>query len=387
MKKRVVFLSGTRADFGKIKSLIRTLLQPPFQFDVHIFATGMHMEPKYGFTVEEIQKCGFPNIYRFINQSSQGLMDRSLAHTVLGFGDYVRLIQPDLIVVHGDRVEALAGAMVGALSNVRVAHIEGGEISGTVDELIRHSVTKMSHIHFVSNEEAKRRLVQLGEPEPSIHVIGSPDVDIMNSPDLPSLDEVKAYYEIDFDRYGILVFHPVTTSVDGLREETRALLHGVLDSGRNWVAIYPNSDLGSDIILEEYDRLLRDRVEVRLFPSLRFESMLVLLKYAELIVGNSSMGIREAPYYGVPTVNVGSRQAGRSANPNIVTVAPAYDEVRGAIDRAAQLRTWLKPVQEFGRGDSHQRFRAVLERGDIWGISVQKQFCDLPITAFDRNAA
>ena len=127
-KRRIVFLTGTRADFGKIKSLIQAVQDPPEAFEPHIFATGMHMEPTYGYTVEEIRKCGFPNIYRFINQSSDGIMDRSFARTVLGFGDYVRLVEPDLIVVHGDRVEALAGAMVGALNNILVAHVEGGEV-------------------------------------------------------------------------------------------------------------------------------------------------------------------------------------------------------------------------------------------------------------------
>lgn len=382
--KKIVFLSGTRADFGKMKSLIRTLLQEPPEFEVHIFATGMHMDPKYGFTVLEFEKCKFPNVYRFINSSSGGMMDQALGTTILGFSQYVRLIAPDMIVVHGDRSEALAGAIVGSLNNILVAHIEGGEISGTVDGLIRHSVTKMSHLHFVSNEEARRRLVQLGEDPNSVFVIGSPDVDIMNSPELPQLADVKAHYEIDYDQYGILAFHPVTTSLGTLQQEVRELIRAVLDSGQNWVAIYPNNDEGSAIILDEYHQSFRGNPCVRMFPSLRFEAALVLLRHARVIVGNSSMGIREAPYYGTPTVNVGSRQEGRTQNPQIINVPAQHSRVLEAI-AVASSRRQLRPVREWGQGDSDKRFRRLLERRELWQTPVQKRFCDIPMPPIPRG--
>ncbi|MDD1422367.1 UDP-N-acetylglucosamine 2-epimerase, partial [Dolichospermum sp. ST_sed1] len=154
LKKKIIFLSGTRADFGKLKSLIK-IAESNDAFEVYIFATGMHMSAKYGSTVDEIYKAGFKNIFAYINSDNQ--MDRILARTIDGLSRYVGEINPDMIVVHGDRVEALAGAIVGSLNNILVAHIEGGEVSGTIDELLRHSITKLSHIHFVSNEEAKKR--------------------------------------------------------------------------------------------------------------------------------------------------------------------------------------------------------------------------------------
>lgn len=381
--RRIVFLTGTRADFGKLKSLIRTLLEDPPSFEVHIFATGMHMDPKYGFTVLEVEKCGFPNIYRFINQNSGGSMDQALGTTILGFSHYVRLVVPDLIVVHGDRCEALAGAIVGSLNNVLVAHVEGGEISGTVDGVIRHSVSKMSHLHFVSNDDARRRLVQLGEDPSSVFVIGSPDVDIMNSPDLPSLADVKARYEIDFDRFGILAFHPVTTSLASLAQEVRELTRAVLASGLSWVVIYPNNDLGSEIILREYESSLQNHPRARLFPSLRFEAMLVLLRHAAVVVGNSSMGVREAPYYGTPTVNVGTRQDGRTQNADILNVPARFEAVVQAIEIATR-RQALRPVREWGQGDSHRRFRRALEWPEIWQTPVQKCFRDIPVPPLPR---
>jgi UDP-N-acetylglucosamine 2-epimerase (hydrolysing) len=382
-RRKIVFLSGTRADFGKLKSLIRTLLYDPPSFEVHIFATGMHMDPKYGFTVLEFEKCNFPNVYRYINSNAGSTMDQALGTTIQGFGQYVRLIQPDLIVVHGDRCEALAGAIVGSLNNILVAHIEGGELSGTVDGLIRHSVSKMSHLHFVSNSEARRRLVQLGEDPDTVFVIGSPDVDVMTSPDLPTLEEVKQHYEIGFSDYGILAFHPVTTSLATLRDEVRQLTSAVLDSGRNWVVVYPNNDEGSELILSEYLEKFAGHPQIRMFPSLRFEATLVLLRHARVVLGNSSMGIREAPYYGTPTVNVGCRQDGRSSNPHLLHVPCQREAILDALDQAHSRRS-LRPVKEWGHGDSHVRFRRQLERPEIWDTPVQKAFRDIPVPPIPR---
>mgnify|MGYP003536605101 CR=1 FL=1 len=154
--KKIVFLTGTRADFGKLKSLM-SISQNSKDFDVHLFVTGMHMNSLYGYTVDEIEKAGFKNIYKYINHDSIEYMDRTLAKTIEGFSQFIKQISPDLIIVHGDRVEALAGAIVGSLNNILVAHIEGGEVSGTIDELIRHSVTKMSHM-----KKQKRGYCNLG---------------------------------------------------------------------------------------------------------------------------------------------------------------------------------------------------------------------------------
>ena len=178
--KKIIFITGTRADFGKLKSLIDISIKSK-NFKVYIFCTGMHLQKKYGQTVDEIKKNGYENIFEFINYSSETTMDQTLAKTVLGLSDFIKNTHPDLIVVHGDRLEALAGAIVGSFNNILVSHIEGGEVSGTIDDSIRHAVTKLSHIHFVSNEEAKNRVIQLGEKRESIKVIGSPDIDILKS--------------------------------------------------------------------------------------------------------------------------------------------------------------------------------------------------------------
>ena len=166
-------------------------------FELHIFATGMHLSKQFGLTVREIEKSNFKNIYKFINHDRYYQMDLALSHTIDGFSKFIAEYEPDLIVVHGDRVEPLAASIVGALNNILVAHIEGGEVSGTIDDSIRHAISKLAHIHLVNDAKAKKRLLQLGENKDSIFIIGSPDLDILDS-DTISLEDAKSYYDLDF---------------------------------------------------------------------------------------------------------------------------------------------------------------------------------------------
>lgn len=375
-KKRIVFLTGTRADFGKLKSLIR-ITQESEHFDVHIFATGMHMHSKYGKTVMEIVKSGFKNICMYINHDEIEHMDRTLAKTIDGFSHYIAEIKPDLIVVHGDRVEALAGAIVGSLNNILVAHIEGGEISGTIDELIRHSVSKLAHIHFVANDEAKRRLVQMGELPENVFVIGSPDMDVMFSERLPSLEEVKRYYNIPFRHYAIAMFHPVTTEVDKIEEYAENFVHALIESDKNYVVIYPNNDLGSDAILKAYKKL-ENSERFKIYPSLRFEYFLVLLKNADFMIGNSSAAIREAPEYGVPSIDIGTRQFNRAKLPTVLHTGYGKHEILQAIEKTPAVKQKdKKPPKYFGEGKSDKLFYDLLTQDAFWQTNKQKQFQEI----------
>jgi UDP-N-acetylglucosamine 2-epimerase (hydrolysing) len=372
--KKIVFLSGTRADFGKIKSLI-SITQKSCDFETHIFVTGMHLQKKYGYTVNEIEKSGFTNIHKFVNHTSESSMDLTLSKTIEGLSRFVKEQKPDLIIVHGDRLEALAGAIVGSLNNILVGHIEGGELSGTIDELIRHSVSKMSHIHFVCNEQAMKRLIQMGEISNHIFTIGSPDIDIMFSPNLPSIETVKSYYEIPFQSYSILMMHPVTTEVEKIEEQTKQLIEAIDDNKRNYVIIFPNNDMGSSKIIEGYNKL-HNKTNIKIFPSIRFEYFLVLLKNCQFIIGNSSAGVREAPYYGTPSVNIGNRQQNRAKNKSIINCGHSKKEIIKAIKACEELS--LKEITfSFGNGNSDQLFYSILQKKSFWNIPHQKQFKDL----------
>ena len=374
--KKIVFLTGTRADFGKLKSLM-LISQNSSEFEVCIFVTGMHMNSLYGSTVDEVIKAGFKNIYKYINHNLGESMDRTLAKTVEGFSQYIEHVKPDMIVVHGDRVEALAGAIVGSLNNILVAHIEGGEVSGTIDELIRHSVSKMSHIHLVANNEARNRLIQLGEFEKSIFILGSPDLDLMNEQNLPDIHKCKSYYDIPFDHYAIAMFHPITTEYKNIRAYAKNFVDALIKSDINYILIYPNNDLGSKEVLQEFERLkLLDRIKI--FPSLRFEYFLRFLKESNFIIGNSSAGIREAPYYNVPTVDIGSRQNNRAKLDTIFHSSYEVTDIIKAIDNVMKINLKNNSTNNdefhFGKGRSDELFLELLKSKELWKISHQKQF-------------
>lgn len=373
MVKKILFLTTTRADFGKLKPLIKAVEREK-HLEAHIFVSGMHMFPKYGNTGDEITKCGFKNVYYYINQKSGDSLDTILANTINGLGDYLSLFKPDMIVVHGDRAEALAGAISGALNNFLVAHIEGGEVSGTIDESIRHSTSKLAHIHFVANEEAKKRLIGMGENKANIYVIGSPDIDLMLSKDLPTIEDAKKYYDIPFNKeYSLFVYHPVTTNLHSLFEDFKEVMDAVCQSKKNYIVIYPNNDPGADIIIEEI-KLHKENPLFRIFSSIRFEYFLTFLKNCEFIIGNSSAGIREAPIYSVPSINVGDRQKNRFSYKTIINVSESKNEILNAIKCIPGIKRTQS--NHFGDGRSTDKFMNILKNTEVWKTKIQKYFID-----------
>lgn len=372
--KRILFVTGTRADFGKLKSLMHAVDSSP-KFECYLFVTGMHMLKKYGPTYVEVEKEKFKNIFYFYNQSSLSsqFMDLVLAETIRGISHYLSETEIDLIVVHGDRVEALAAALTGALKGIRVAHIEGGEKSGSIDDSLRHAISKFAHIHFVSTNENKNRLLQLGEHEKSIYIIGSPDIDILLSETSISLDSVKERYDITFDRYSIFIYHPVCSELEVLREKIETAVSALEDSKRNYVVIYPNNDKGSDIILEKL-KSLKNNPRFRLFPSVRFEFFVTLIKNADFVIGNSSCGIHEAPVLGVPTINIGTRQKNRFFSKSIHNVTEDKKEILELIE-AMPMR--VAPVFAYGSGNSAELFLNTLQNNAMWDVPLQKEFHDI----------
>ena len=368
MSKKILFVTGTRADFGKMKSVITAVSGV---FNVEIFVTGMHLMTRFGSTWNEVRDLGIGQIFPFVNQSETDSMPSILAKTIQGLSDFVRESKPDLIFVHGDRIETLAGAVVGTLTNTLVGHIEGGEISGTVDEMIRHAVSKLANYHFVSNEQARELLLQMGESDQRIFVVGSPDIDIMFSSSLPTLSEVVSRYEIPFEHYSIAILHPVVTEIEKLNSCASLFFQALQESHRKFILIEPNNDQGHEIISEEIDKL-RTNSRFRIFPSMRFEYFLTLLKNSDFIIGNSSAGVREAPYYGVPCIDVGSRQEGRFDSSQIIKVDFHKSQILKAISNVSSHDRNV--TMNFGIKGSSERIRNILLQDSFWSISTQKKF-------------
>jgi UDP-N-acetylglucosamine 2-epimerase (hydrolysing) len=369
--RKLLFVTGTRADFGKLEPL--AVAARDHGFDVSFWVTGMHMMARYGLTKIEVRRIQGVGVTEYSNQDEGDPQDVILAKTVLGFSEFVRGHQPDLVIVHGDRIEALACAIVCATKYLRCAHVEGGEVSGTIDELFRHCNTKLAFCHFVSSHSAADRVARLGEPKDSIYVIGSPELDIHSKPSGVSLQTVRDYYGIPFSDYGICTFHPVTSEQDTMAEQAMNLFQALDASGKNFVVILPNNDPGSDDIMAVINKLPTDRF--RILPSMRFSNFSELMKNAACIVGNSSAGVREAPFLSIPSLDVGTRQNARAQSVSITSVrAEDRDGILGFLER-----DWGKryPTNgDFGHGSASERFVEIMRQDAFWQAKLQKAFVD-----------
>ncbi len=371
MTRHLLFLSGTRADFGKLEPLAAAARDAGHR--VTFFVTGMHMMEAYGLTKLEVSRMPGVVVHEFMNQRPGDPQDVILAKTILGFSDYVTEHRPDLIVVHGDRIEALAGALVGATNYILTAHVEGGEVSGTIDEVIRHCNTKLAHVHFVSSANAARRVMALGEPTGTVHAIGSPELDFHSGDSGVTLAEVKSRYGIGFDDYGIAVLHPVTSEAAQMGDQARCLFAALAASGRHFVVIAPNNDPGSDAIFKVIEALPKDRF--RLIPSMRFAHFSELMKHAACMVGNSSAGVREAPFLGIPSLDIGTRQTNRAEAPSVQACLASDTAAIQQFLAAQWARRWPRH-DGFGQGRAADRFVQVLGTDGFWTQDLQKSFQD-----------
>ena len=372
-KKKILFVTSTRADYGKLKSLILKV-QKNGKFFSKVFVTGMHNLKLYGATINELKLDKIRGLNVHNNQNKFSKMDEILINTITGFSPFLKKFKPDVVVIHGDRTEPLACALSALLNNFNVAHIEGGEVSGTVDEMLRHAISKISHIHLVSNKIAKKRLIQMGENKKNIFIVGSPDVDMILGKNLPNLNKVKKRYEILFSNYAIGILHPITTNLKNLKEETRIFFNSLVKSGLNYILIYPNNDHGSEVILKEMSRY-KNYKKFRIFPSIRFEYYLTLLKNSRFIIGNSSSGIIEAPYYGVSTINIGDRQKNRLKSKLIKHVNFYEQSIIKSIKFVKNRK--INKRKFFGEGKSAEKIVKLLSTNKIWNISNQKNFIDI----------
>ncbi len=367
--KRLLFVTGTRADYGKLEPLAKAAQDAGFH--ISFFITGMHMMRRYGETRLEVKRFAGAEFFEFVNQREGDALDFILSKTILGFSDFVNEHRPDLVVIHGDRVEALAASIVCAMRYIRSAHIEGGEVSGTIDESIRHCNTKLCASHFVSSEAAQARVLALGEAADRVFNIGSPELDTHARPSGVSIEEVKARYAIPFDDFGIAVFHPVTSEAETMGSQAVALFGALQASGKHFVVIAPNNDPGTDGIFAVLDQLPRERF--RIIPSMRFNYFSELMKNAAVMVGNSSAGVREAPFLGLPSLDVGTRQTNRAQSASIRSCA-AHDSATIGRFLAECWGQRLPMDAAFGGGDAAQRFVGILQNSAFWDQPAQKVF-------------
>lgn len=361
VKRKIVYVSGTRADFGLLRStLLRVHAEP--RFELSIAVTGMHLDARFGHTVDEISAAGLPIALRIPNDLARadGLsMAHALASSLNGFVDGFNTLRPDLVLVLGDRGEMLAGALAALHLNLAVAHIHGGERSGTIDESIRHAISKLAHYHFTATAHARERLIRMGETPEHVFVTGAPGLDGLADQVLPAHQDIAAAAQFDpAQPTCLLVFHPVVQQAQSSAAQMTQVLRAALDSGMQVLCLQPNADAGADDIRAVIEAH-RPSPQLRVVTHLARPAYLAWMRHAEVMLGNSSSGIIEAASFGLPVVNVGARQNNRERGANVIDCAPLAADITTALNQARRLRgqTFNNP---YGDGRAGERITELL---------------------------
>lgn len=342
IRRRIAYVSGTRADFGLLASTLRQAAADP-RLDVWVCATGMHLLAQFGETVHEIEAAGLPVRARVpvdLSAADGGAMARALGQALIGLTDAFTRERPDLVLLLGDRGEMLAGALAAVHLNLPVAHLHGGERSGTVDEPVRHAISKLAHYHFTATAAARERLIRMGEAADRVFVTGAPGLDgLAQVPVLPR-PALCAQAGLDPSRpLALLLFHPVVQEAADAGRQMAAVLAAVRACSLQALALMPNADAGNAGIGAELERAAAAPDSgLRLLTHLPRPHFLSWMAGADVMVGNSSSGIIEAASFGLPVVNVGDRQQARERSGNVVDCAPDAPAVVAAIERALALR-------------------------------------------------
>jgi UDP-hydrolysing UDP-N-acetyl-D-glucosamine 2-epimerase len=376
---RICVVTGSRSEYGLLHWVIHDLSHDP-EIELQLVVTGMHLSAEFGSTVAEIEEAGFPiadRIDMLLSSNTPVGVTKSLGLGTIGFADTYSRLRPDVVLLLGDRFEILAAAQAALIANVPVAHIGGGDTTeGAVDEAIRHSISKMAHLHFVTNKEAEARLQRMGEDPGRIHVVGSPGLDHLRRARLLSRPDLEQALGLRFARRNLLVtFHPETLSRESSPSNFEELLTalGGLDEGTHAYLTKPNADVGGRDIARRMEEWVSERGNAVVFASLGHHRFLSLLAQVDMIVGNSSAGLHEAPSLGKPSINIGDRQKGRLAASSVIHVPAEARAIQEAIARAYQLD--CSGVQNpYGDGNATERIISILKAVPDFRQMLRKRF-------------
>jgi UDP-hydrolysing UDP-N-acetyl-D-glucosamine 2-epimerase len=377
-KRKVLYVTGTRADYGLMRSTLRAIEEHPGLL-LEVAATGMHLMPEFGLTIEEVRGDGFTvrELDATYEEDSRESMSAFVGKCVGLLSEAVAGLRPDVLLLLGDRGEMLAGAVVGAYQAVPVAHVHGGDVSSTVDDFARHAITKLAHVHLPATRKSAERIRRMGEEPWRIHVVGAPGLDEAVADELTPREVVLERFSLDPGKPILLVVqHPVTLEVDQAARQMRETLEAALSGENQVVLVYPNSDAGGRGMIEAIREHGADP-RLRAFESIPRGDYLGLMRYADAMVGNSSSALIEAPAFGLPVVNVGSRQEGRERAENVIDVGYGAEEIASGIARAlsddefkARARSSENP---YGHGRTGPRIADILNELVIDGRLLDKR--------------
>jgi len=387
MTRKICAITGTRAEYGLLRWLMQGIQDDP-ELALQIIATGMHLSPEFGLTYREIEQDGFRidrKVEMLTSSDTPVGIAKSMGLGLIGFADALNELRPDLIVVLGDRFEIFAAVSAALVARIPVAHLHGGETTeGAFDEALRHSITKMSHLHFVAAEEYRRRVIQLGEQPERVFLVGGLGID--NIKRLKLLDRAALEASLDFtlgQKSLLITFHPVTLETATATDQMGELLAALAElQDTQLVFTMPNADTGGRTLIRMVEEFAAQHANARAYTSLGQQRYLSCIAQVDGVVGNSSSGLIEVPSFGKGTINVGDRQRGRLRAASVINCEPNRSDIAAALEilYSADFQASLSQVTNpYGDGGASEKVLETIKHYSIDGL-VKKAFYDLPVS-------
>lgn len=377
--RKIAVLTGTRAEYGIYYHVLKEI-EKHKDLELQLIVCGMHMCPDFGMTINEIEKDGFKiddKIETIFSSDTGAAMAKSIGVTIMDLSQSFSRLQPDVVVTLGDRGEMMAAAIVATHMNIPVAHIHGGEVTGTVDESIRHAITKLAHIHFPATEDSRERIIKLGEREENIFVSGAPGLDYIAHAKYHSKEDLVKKLGLKGDKFFMLTQHPVTTEKDLVREQMIETMEALVEMGIETIVSYPNSDSGGREIIEVIEEYKKKYDIFKSYRNLSQVDYLSILKYTSAMIGNSSSGIIEAPSFKLPVINIGTRQQGRLRAVNIIDVDYGRENVLNGLKKALYDEEFKKILEQcnnpYGDGNASEKIANTLSEIKLDRELIQKR--------------
>lgn len=386
--KTISVLTATRAEYGLLKPIIKKLIKVD-DLDVRVVTTGAHLSPEFGLTYKEIEKDGIEidkKIEILLSADTPSAISKSMGLAMISFADYFDELKPDMLVVLGDRYETLAVCCTAMNQRIPIAHLYGGETTeGAVDEYIRHAITKLSYLHFISTEEYRRRVIQLGEQPDRAFCVGAIGIENILNEKLMSKNQLEESIDFKLDRpYAVVTFHPVTLENNNSAEQFLALLDAFSNhKDMKFIFSKANADANGRVINQMIDKFVNDNENAVAFTSLGMLRYLSSLKYCSMVIGNSSSGLVEAPSFGIPTINIGDRQKGRLQADSVINCKPVKEEILKSIALAStdEFKNQAKiTVNPYGDGKTSGKIVSVIKDFLLNDkIDLKKKFYDCEV--------
>jgi GDP/UDP-N,N'-diacetylbacillosamine 2-epimerase (hydrolysing) len=388
MKSKVLVITGSRAEYGLLKSLIKEIRHDSY-FELSILATGSHLSPEFGLTKQEIINDGnkiHHEVEMLLSSDSKASVAKSMGLGLIGFSDVFKKFQPDAVIVLGDRYEIFSACAAALVFEIPIIHIHGGEVTeGSLDDAFRHSITKMANLHFVATKEYRNRVIQLGENPDSVINVGGLGVDAINRTELLSRDQLTKNLNLDFKDFSVLVtYHPSIGEDISDSQQIEELLNAMAKlSDTTIIFTLPNADQGGRAYAERIKEFTASNPNSYYFSSLGQTNYLSVMSQVDIVIGNSSSGLLEAPTFKKPTVNIGRRQNGRLTAESVINCLPKSKDILHSIKLAKsdEFLSKLSSVKNpYGEGGSAKKIISILKKNKAKKIlSVKKRFFDLSV--------